>query len=73
MSISVLFEKTIVTNNYSGVIIAPSNITNSIFGQKNGTKFPQIGRILLTLAGFQILNSNFQLKNLLLRVKAEIV
>jgi hypothetical protein len=36
MSISVLFEKTIVTNNYSGVIIARSKMTNSIFGQKMG-------------------------------------
>jgi hypothetical protein len=43
MSISVLFEMTIVPNNYSGVIITRSNMTNSIFGQKNGAKFAQIG------------------------------
>jgi hypothetical protein len=71
MSISVLFEKIIlITNNYSGVVIARSNMRNSIFGQKNGAKFAQIGQILLKLAGFQILNFNFQLNNLLLQEKA---
>jgi hypothetical protein len=66
MSMSVLVEKTIVTNNYSTVNFASSNLSNSISGRKNGASYSQIGQFLLKLAEFQILNSKFQLKKLLL-------
>jgi hypothetical protein len=41
-------------------------MTNPIIGQKMGQNLPKS-------AGVQILNSNFQLKNLLLREKAKIL
>jgi hypothetical protein len=66
MSMSVLVEKTIATNNYSTVNFASSNLLNSISGQKNGASFAQISQFLIKLVEFQILYSEIQQKKLLL-------
>jgi hypothetical protein len=66
----VLVEETIITNNYSTVIFARSNLSNSIFGLKNGANFVHIGRVLFKLAEFYIFNSEFQQKKWLLWEKS---
>jgi hypothetical protein len=80
MSMKVLVEEIIITNtnttntntnnSYSAVIFARSNLSNSIFGHKNGANFVQIGRIRFKWAEFHILNSKFQQKQLLFREKS---